>query len=162
MAPDSLSQPFGRLGESWGEGEKEGGRHSSPSFTLPIAAAALAAALPHGHASAGATSRAHAGLRTDLLVLQLEGRALHLELISQGVDFLLLGLNLVLIGRGVLPQRRQLGPLDHHLLAQTGSIVHELLLEIEELGALLRGYIRIHATQPTACPSGINGAKADD
>jgi hypothetical protein len=74
-----------------------------PRLTLPIAAATLAAALtaalPHGHASAGTTSRAHAGLRACLLVLRP-------KLISQGIDSLRLGLILVLVGRGALPQRR--------------------------------------------------------
>jgi hypothetical protein len=66
----------------------------------------LAAALPHGHASAGATPHALAGLRTELLVLQPESRALRLKLISQGVAFLLLGLNLVLVWGYALPQLR--------------------------------------------------------
>ena len=68
--------------------------------TLPTAlAAALTAALPHTHASAGATSRAHAGLWTCLLVLRP-------KLISHGIDSLLLGLILVWIGQGALPQPR--------------------------------------------------------
>jgi hypothetical protein len=65
-------------------------------------AAALTAALPH--ASAGATSRTHAGLRTCLLVLRP-------KLISQDIDVLLLGLILVLVWRGVLPQPRPTTPL---------------------------------------------------
>jgi hypothetical protein len=48
--------------------------------------------------------------------LKTEGRALCLELISQGADFLLLGLNLALVGGGALPQPRQLGPEDSFLI----------------------------------------------
>jgi hypothetical protein len=65
-------------------------------------APALTAALPH--ASAGATPRAHARLRACLLVLRL-------TLISNGIDSLLLGLILVLVGGGALPQRRPTTPL---------------------------------------------------
>lgn len=96
------------VGRRWGRGKEK--ESATFPLTLPIAAAtltttltaALAAALPHS--PAGATSRAHAGLRTYLLILGL-------KLISQGSDSLLLGLILVLIGDGALPQRRPTTPL---------------------------------------------------
>ncbi|MHB8066667.1 MAG: hypothetical protein ACYDIC_02070 [Desulfobaccales bacterium] len=76
---------------------------TSPS-TAAALAAALTAALPHTHASAAATSRAHAGLRTCLLVLRP-------KLISRRICILLPGLNLVLVGRSAWPHRRPTAPL---------------------------------------------------
>jgi hypothetical protein len=49
---------------------------------------------PLAHAAHGAATHAHAGQGIDLLRLQPESGALRLELVSQGVDFLLFGLNL--------------------------------------------------------------------